>query len=189
MNDISDRSVAPMPNPRSGQADDRDTIIAPSSYWFEDFHVGQTLVTSARTITAAELATFAGLTGDFMPIHMDAEFAARSEFGERIAHGLLGLVIAQGLIALTGHIHESGLASLSWNNWRFKLPIRIGDSVHVRLRIAALRDSASRPGAGIVTEQIDLINQDGQVTQTGEHISLIRKRKVQPAPDQIRPKV
>lgn len=152
-------------------------ILAPRSYWFEDFQLGQVLTTNARTIGAAEISSFAGLTGDFMPIHMDAAFAARSEFGERIAHGLLGLVIAQGLIAMTGHVHESGIASLGWNNWRFKAPIRIGDSVHVRLRISALRGSASRPDAGIVTEEIELVNQAGSVVQAGEHVSLVLRRQ------------
>jgi len=147
-------------------------------YFYEDFELGLVMHSGARTITEHDIISFAGMTGDFSPIHMDAEFSKASPFGERIAHGLLGLVIAQGLVALTGHIWDSGVASLSWRNWEFKAPIRIGDTLRVRWTVTEKRKSRSQPGLGLITEFIELVNQNGAIVQQGEHVTLLKRRQL-----------
>ncbi len=148
----------------------------PTGLWFEDFVLGRTMRSPARTVTEADILTFAGLTGDFSELHTDELFARNTAFGGRIAHGLLGLAIAHGLICRTGHIRGTGLASLGWDKWEIRGAIRIGDTVRSVWRAVRLRESRSRPDAGIVTEWIELVNQHDAVVQRGEHTSLIRRR-------------
>jgi acyl dehydratase len=149
---------------------------ASRGYWFEDLEVGMVMESPGRTITEADVASFAGLTGDFTPIHLDANYAKGTIYGERIAHGLMGLIFAQGLISLSAHIWDAGVASLSWKNWEFKAPLRIGDTVRARWTLTEKRESRSRPGMGIITELVELINQEGFTVQHGEHVTLIKKR-------------
>jgi acyl dehydratase len=149
---------------------------AARGYWFEDLEIGMVMESSGRTITEADVLNFAGLTGDFTPIHVDESVAKASIYGERIAHGLMGLVFAQGLISLAAHIWDAGVASLSWRNWEFKAPLRIGDTVRARWTLTEKRDSRSRPGMGIITEFVELVNQGGMIIQQGEHVTLVKKR-------------
>ncbi len=144
--------------------------------WFEDFKVGEERLSPGRTITETDLVVFAGLTGDFSQVHTDEEFCKRTEFGTRIAHGLLGLSIAQGLCWRTNYTQGTGVASLGWDKWTFKLPIFIGDTVRVRWHVVSKRESKSKPGMGIITEHVSLVNQKGEVVQEGEHITMVRRR-------------
>ena len=149
---------------------------APRGFFYEDFRVGMVMESASRTVTEADILTFAGHSGDFTPIHLDDRFARASIYGERIAHGLMGLVFAQGLISMTAHVWDSGVASIGWNNWQFKAPLRIGATVRARWTLTARRESGSRPGMGIITEFVELVDQDGQVIQQGEHVTMVRKR-------------
>ncbi len=144
--------------------------------WFEDFDPSQERLSPGRTITETDLVMFAGITGDFSQVHTDDEFCKRTEFGARIAHGLLGLSIAQGLSWRTNYTQGTGVASLAWNKWTFKGPIFIGDTLRVRWRLLEKRESGSKPGMGIITEFVELVNQHGKVVQHGEHVTMIRKR-------------
>lgn len=144
--------------------------------WFEDFEVGRPMVSPGRTITETDLVAFAGLTGDFSQVHTDEEFCRKTEFGTRIAHGLLGLSIAQGLMWRTGYTQGTGVASLAWDKWVFKKPILIGDTVRARWSVRDKRESRSKPGMGIIVEEVELINQRNEVTQKGEHTTMIRRR-------------
>lgn len=144
--------------------------------WYEDFKLGEERLSPGRTITESDVVMFAGLTGDFNQAHTDEEFCKKTEFGTRIAHGLLGLAIAQGLILRTNYTEGTGVASLAWNKWIFKCPIFIGDTVYVRSRLIAKRESSSKPGIGIITELFELMNQNGEMVQHGEHVTMIRKR-------------
>jgi acyl dehydratase len=145
-------------------------------FWYEDFKIGEERLSPGRTITESDLVSFSGLTGDFSQVHTDEEFCKKTEFGTRIAHGLLGLSIAQGLAWRTNYTQGTGVASLGWDKWRFKRPIMIGDTVRARWRATDKRESRSKPGMGIITEFVELVNQRGQVVQDGEHITMIRKR-------------
>lgn len=144
--------------------------------WWEDFEEGQEHLSPGRTITEADLVAFSGLTGDFSQVHTDEEFCKKTEFGTRIAHGLLGLSIAQGLAWRTNYTQGTGVASLGWDKWKFKRPIFIGDTVRVRWHLISKRASDTKPGMGIITERVMLVNQHGEIVQEGEHITMIRRR-------------
>ena len=144
--------------------------------WYEEFSQDVERLSPGRTITESDLVAFSGLTGDFSQVHTDEEFCKKTEFGTRIAHGLLGLSIAQGLAWRTNYTQGTGVASLAWNKWTFKKPIFIGDTVRVRWRLLNKRPSGSKPGMGIITELVELVNQRGEVVQDGEHVTMVRRR-------------
>lgn len=147
--------------------------------YFEDFTDGQEFVTPTHTVTVADVDTFAGLTGDHYPLHVDEEFARKSIYGGRIAHGLLGLALAVGLKTHLALYGDNALAFLGME-WAFTGPIRPGDTVRARVRIAGTRPTR-RPDRGVVTEEITVENQRGEVVQRGHHHTLVRRR---PAPGQ-----
>jgi acyl dehydratase len=144
--------------------------------YLEDFAVGQETVTPARTVTEADVVAFAGLSGDYNPIHTDAEFAAATPFGQRIAHGALGLAIVTGLGSRTGMLDGTALAFLAIEDWRFARPILIGDTVRVRMTVTEVRPS-SKPGAGVLKRRMELLNQRGEAVQSGTFVTLVRSRR------------
>lgn len=134
--------------------------------YFEEFFVGQTVVTVGRTISEADIFTFAGLTGDFNEIHTNAEFARKTQFGQRIAHGLFGLSIATGLIMRTGFLEGTVLAFREINEWKFVKPFYIGDTVSAELNIAETK-ALPRIGGGSITAAVAVKNQGGEICQRG----------------------
>ena len=141
---------------------------------FEDFEVGTETVTDSRTVTEADVVAFAGLSGDYNPLHVDAEFARSTPFGERIAHGLLGLAIASGLVSRTGAIEGTTLAFVGME-WRFTAPVLLGDTITVRSRVADKRET-SKPDRGIVRFDVEVVNQRGEVVQEGTQTLLMKRR-------------
>jgi acyl dehydratase len=140
---------------------------------YDEWEPGQVLETPGRTITEADLVLFAGLSGDYHPLHTDAEYAAGTEFGGRVAHGLLGLAVCFGLLSRLGLFEESLIAHLGVQDWRFLAPVRPGDTVHARATVAEKRLTA-RPGRGLVVFDVELLNQHGQPVQRGRHVLLFR---------------
>jgi acyl dehydratase len=119
---------------------------------------------------------FAGLTGDYSELHTSDVYARSSQFGRRIAHGLLGLAYAHGLMwARTGELRETAIAFLGIDDWKFVAPVFIGDTIFVNYRIAELRDSKSRPTQAIATFDVEVVNQDGAVVQKGRKAILVSK--------------
>lgn len=146
--------------------------------WFEDFAAmgaDEALVSPGRTVTEADVVSFAATTGDYNPMHTDAVAAAGGRFGERVAHGALGLSWCLGLSSRTGAFEGSALALLGIENWEFRAPLRFGDTVHTRARVTGTRMSG-RGDAGVVRVQYDLVTQDGVVAQTGLMSYLVRTR-------------
>ena len=135
--------------------------------YFDDAKVGDECVTPTYTVTEQVINTYADLSGDHTPVHIDEAYAKTTPFGTRVAHGLLGLSIADGLKSQADYRFLPGM-SLGWQ-WDFVGPIRIGDTVHVKFHVSSLRPSKSRPGWGIVVLPSELINQKGEVVQKGEH--------------------
>lgn len=146
---------------------------APEVY-FEDFAVNQEMVTPGRTVTEADIVNFAGVSGDYNPIHVDAEFSKNAQFGKRVAHGLLGLAMASGLVSRLGLVGASVLAFLGLE-WKFKAPLYIGDTVTARVRVKQTRPLA-RLGGGVVVLALELFNQKGETVQEGEWSVLIKSR-------------
>jgi acyl dehydratase len=140
---------------------------------FEDLPIGQEYRSPGRTVTETDIVIFAGLSGDYNVLHTDAEHMKSSLFGERIAHGLLILSIQQGLLerGMPGRSREA-LVGLKW---KFKGPVKIGDTLHVRGRIAAKADS-DEPDWGLVTVEREVVNQFGEIVQSGETQHLVGRR-------------
>jgi len=146
--------------------------------WFEDLRVGEVVTSPARTVTEADVTLFAGLSGDYNPLHTDAVHAAATPFGQRIAHGLLGLSIASGLAARAGLTDANVLAFMGLS-WKFRQPVFRGDTIHVRAEVAHTRAMPSA-GAGVVTLKIAVVNQQGKVAQDGEWKLMVRARGAAP---------
>ena len=147
-------------------------LIMPSLF-FEDFRLGQKFITRARTVTEADVVNFAGLSWDHNQLHTNREYAESTRFGERIAHGLLGVIIHAGL---SYQLTEDSILALLELSWKFKAPIFIGDTIHVEQVVEDLKES-SQPDRGILTFDKKIINQKGDVLQTGKTTLLIAKRK------------
>ena len=141
--------------------------------FFEEILVGEEYVSPGRTVTEADIVLFAGLSGDYNVLHTDAEFMKSSIFGERIAHGLLGLSIQAGLLS-RGMRAYATLAFLGLR-WKFKGPIRIGDTIKVKAKVIAKRET-SKPGQGIVILERQVLNQMGEVVQEGETDLMVARR-------------
>lgn len=146
----------------------------PEARTWDDAQEGDEAVTPAVTVTGAMIDAYADVSGDRTPLHVDEDYARRSHFGERVAHGLLGLALADGLKCQADYRFLPGM-SLGWT-WDFLRPIRIGDRLHVRFRVERKRPSRSRPGWGIVHLPCELVNQDGEVVHRGEHKLMIPRR-------------
>jgi acyl dehydratase len=145
-------------------------------YTYADLQVGMSFRSPGRTITDADLVAFAGLTGDYSELHTSDVYAKSSEFGRRVAHGMLGLAYAHGLMwARTGDLRETAIAFLGIDDWRFLQPIFVGDTIFVNYRIAELRDSKSRPTQAIATFDVEVVDQDNRVVQRGRKALLVSK--------------
>lgn len=143
--------------------------------YFEEFTVGDVAVSAGRTITEADIVNFAGLAGDYTQIHTNAHLAQHSFFGQRIAHGLLLVSIASGLLAQLGFIEGTVLAFRELI-WKFRLPTFIGDTIHVEAAVTDLKP-LKRLGGGAVTFDIRVINQDGKVVQDGQWVLLVASNR------------
>lgn len=147
-----------------------------AGYVYADLHVGMSFRSPGRTITDADVVGFAGLTGDYSELHTSDVYAASSQFGRRVAHGMLGLAYAHGLMwPRTGELRETAIAFLGINEWSFVGPIFIGDTIFVNYRIAELRDSRSRPTQAIATFDVEVVDQNDRVVQRGRKALLVSK--------------
>ena len=147
-----------------------------TGYRYADLHVGMAFRSPGRTITEADLMGFAGLTGDFSELHTSEVYGKASQFGRRVAHGMLGLAYAHGLMwARTGELRETAIAFLGINEWKFLEPIFIGDTIFVNYVICELRESKSRPTQAIATFDVSIVDQDDRVVQRGKKALLVSK--------------
>jgi acyl dehydratase len=143
---------------------------------YADLHVGLRFRSPGRTITDADLVGFAGLTGDYSELHTSDVYAKNSQFGRRVAHGLLGLTYAHGLMwPRTGELRDTAIAFLGINDWRFVGPIFVGDTIFVNYRLGELRDSKSKPTQAIAIFDVAVVNQDDKVVQQGRKALLVSK--------------
>jgi acyl dehydratase len=142
------------------------TATTTHGLYFEEFQVGQRMISPGRTVTEHDVVTFAGLSGDFNLIHTDAEYAKSTGYGQRIAHGLLGLSIASGLALRNGMLEGTVLAFREVNEWKFVKPVFIGDTIHVEMEITETK-AMPRIGGGAVTIAMDVKKQDGETAMRG----------------------
>ena len=143
--------------------------------YFEDFVVDEQFVSPGRTITEADLVMYTGLSGDYNQVHTDEEYCKEvSIYKKRVIHGLFGLTLVEGLKSRVGLFEGTSLASLEWR-WRFLLPLFIGDTVKVRWTIKSKRET-SKKERGIITEFVQLVNQNEEVIGEGEHVVMMQRR-------------
>ncbi len=147
----------------------------PRGMYFEEFEVGQRVVSAGRTVTEADIVTFAGLSGDYNQIHTDAEFAQKTPVGQRIAHGLLVMAIASGLAAQTGMMEGTVLVFREISDWKFIKTVFIGDTIHVVMNVNETK-ALPRIGGGSVSIELDVQNQNGQTVMKGTWAVLMASR-------------
>ncbi len=150
------------------------STFQPRGSYFEEFQVGDAVVSAGRTISEADVVNFAGLSGDYNQIHTDETYAGQSFFGQRVAHGLLGLSVASGLAAQLGFI-EGTVIAFRELTWKFSKPIFIGDTIHVEAQVAKMKPM-KRLGGGAVTFDVNLVNQKGETVQRGQWAVLLASR-------------
>ena len=133
---------------------------------FEAIEVGQKWRSTGRTLTEADLTLACMTSGDWHPIHADAEFAGNSVAGQRIFQGSYGLHVAMAMATPFPDLGADVIGALGFSDWRYAAPLCIGDTVHVEVEIAAKR-ATSKPGRGIVERRISLKKSDGSIAQQG----------------------
>ena len=144
-------------------------------HW-EDFKVGEVLVTGRRTIDGSDVSRFAGLTGDFNPLHVDAEFAKTTPFGERVAHGILTLAVSNGQQNLGGWFEGTTLALLGLDRLKFTAPVKFGDTVRTEMTVTETRP-ASKPDRGVVVFDVAVKNQRDETVCSYEETVLMRRKR------------
>jgi len=152
----------------------------PRGFYFEEFEEGVELVTPARTIAETDIQLFAGLTGDYTQIHTDVEFCKDTIFGQRVAHGLLGLSVASGLGTRLGFVEGTAVAMRELT-WKFTGPIFIGDTIRLQLKVAHKR-AMPRLGMGMITFDVAVVNQKGETVQKGQWKVLIQSKDANTSP-------
>lgn len=150
-------------------------VPAPRGRHFEDFTVGEVLTTGRRTVTSTDIVNFACLSGDFNDVHCNHEYARATPFGEPIAHGPLVFAIAAGLNYASGINDGTLIALLSIDRWRMKLPVKHGDTIHVRTTVTGKRET-SRPDRGVVEFHREFVNQRGEAVQEMDVAIMYRRR-------------
>ncbi len=146
----------------------------PKGLTFDEFEVGATYVSQARTVTEADVVAFAGVSGDFNPLHTNAEFGKSTPFGERIAHGMLVVSIATGMAQWSG-IFEGTTIALMQQVIRYKGAVKFGDTVHLEQEVLEKKET-SKTDRGVVIFASRVLNQRDEVVIDGEW-TLLMKRK------------
>jgi 3-hydroxybutyryl-CoA dehydratase len=146
----------------------------PIGLFFEDYEVGKKLITRGRTINEADIMQFGALTGDFNPMHFDAEYMKGHMLGQRVAHGMLVISYAVGQSYQLGILDQTILAFRSLDV-KFSYPVYIGDTLHVELTVKEMKE-AKRLGGGTVTIGLRVVNQDGKSVQKGEMAILVASK-------------
>ena len=149
------------------------TQITFKGWYYEDFKIGDEIITAGRTVTEADIVNFAGLTGDWNPLHTDVEFAKNSVFKQRVAHGALTFAIMTGLFVRTGIIEETIYAFYGVDKLRFVKPVYVGDTLRV---IAKITEKEDRGKVGLVVLDSKVVNQRDEVVLSCILKLLIKKR-------------
>jgi acyl dehydratase len=141
---------------------------------YDDFEIDEEIVSGARTVTEADVVNFACLSGDFNPQHINKEYARKDPNGERIAHGLLVLSMATGLLNQTGAFEGTSIAILE-TTVRFIKAVKFGDTIRAVQKILGKRET-SKPGRGVLSTRITVLNQDDQTVLEADLVILAHRR-------------
>ena len=141
--------------------------------YFEEFELNEKRSTGGRTVTETDIVIHAGQSGDFFPHHMDEEWCKTQPFKKRIAHGTLIFTIAVGL---TAHVINEVAMTYGYDRLRFIKPVFIGDTIRATVTISNIKEH-KKPGFGLVTELVEVFNQQGDVVMICEHVLLVHKKE------------
>jgi acyl dehydratase len=145
-------------------------------YW-EDWEIGAEFESPARTVTEADIVMFAGLSGDYNPLHVNEEYCKTTIFGTRIAHGPLVYAIAAGLLFQLHLYDDTLIAFLGFENLKFTGPVKPGDTIHAKIKVLEKRES-SRPDRGVMKRGLQVFNQRGEVVQEAVQNFLLKRKPV-----------
>ncbi len=143
-------------------------------YW-EEWEVGAEFTSPARTVTETDIVMFAGLSGDYNPLHTNEEFCKQTQFGTRIAHGPLVYAIAAGLLFQLHLYDDTLIAFLGFENLRFTKPVKSGDTIHARIKVLDKRET-SNPERGVMRRELHVLNQRGEVVQESIQAFLLKRK-------------
>jgi acyl dehydratase len=143
-------------------------------YW-EDWELGAEFESPARTVTEADIVQFAGLSGDYNPLHVNEEYCKTTIFGGRVAHGPLVYAIAAGLLFQLHLYDDTLIAFLGFEDLRFTKPVKPGDTIHARVKVLEKLET-SKPDRGVMKRQLLVINQRGETVQEGRQAFLLKRR-------------
>ena len=143
-------------------------------FW-EEWEIGAEFQTASRTITEADVVNFAGISGDYNPLHIDEEFCKQTQFGTRIAHGPLVYSIAAGLLFQLHLYDDTLIAFLGFDSLKFTLPVKIGDTVRERVEVLEKRET-SKPDRGVMKRLLQVLNQRDEIVQEGVQAFLLKKK-------------
>ncbi|MBS4178794.1 MaoC/PaaZ C-terminal domain-containing protein [Lederbergia citrea] len=144
--------------------------------YFDDFKEGGEYVSPSRTITETDVVYFSAMSGDMNELHTSEEFAKKGIFGKRLAQGLLGLSISHGLLFRLGLLDGTGIAFLGVDQLKFTSPIFLNDTVHAKILVQEKIESKSKKDRGIIKLFVQLINEEGIVTQEGIQTIMVRRK-------------
>jgi 3-hydroxybutyryl-CoA dehydratase len=143
-------------------------------YW-DEFSEGETFSTAARTVSEGAVDLFAGLSGDFNPLHVDEESAQKGPMKGRIAHGMLVLSIATGLGNQLGVFEGTTLALLGMDRIKWSAPVRLGDTIHVEFRVKE-KKASSKPDRGVLAVEVTVKNQRDEPVMSAEWTTLMARK-------------
>ena len=143
-------------------------------YW-EEWDIGAEFESPARTVTEADIVMFAGLSGDYNPLHINEEYCRNTQFGTRIAHGPLVYAIAAGLIFQLHLYDDTLIAFLGFDSLKFTNPVKAGDTIHAKLKVLEKRES-SRPDRGVMKRRLQVFNQRGEMVQDAVQAFLLKRK-------------
>jgi 3-hydroxybutyryl-CoA dehydratase len=146
----------------------------PTRLYYEDLNIGDEHLSTGRTVTETDVISFAGLSGDFNNMHIDEEFAKKTVFGTRVAHGLCVLSIASGLWFTMPRL--ATVAFMGLEDWRFSGAVKFGDTIRITRKLAEKKEH-KRPNMGFLTFEVNVHNQTEEVVQKGKWVILVQRRE------------
>ncbi|MGZ8229040.1 MAG: MaoC/PaaZ C-terminal domain-containing protein, partial [Burkholderiales bacterium] len=157
-----------------GSVPDLKEVTMRGMYW-EEWEIGAEFESPARTVTEADIVQFAGLSGDYNPLHINEEYCKTTIFGTRIAHGPLVYAIAAGLIFQLHLYDDTLIAFLGFEDLRFTKPVKPGDTIHARVKVLEKHET-SKPDRGVMKRELQVINQRGEVVQEARQAFLLKRK-------------
>jgi acyl dehydratase len=147
-------------------------------HYFEEFEEGQTFESVGRTVTESDFVMHSSFTGDWTELHTNEEYAAESQFGERVAHGPMTFSLATGFVYRCGFLERRVMAFLGMNYMDIPAPVYEGDTISLDMEVTKTKDFSSREDAGMVVIDTEMTNQDGETVFEGDMKFMIKSESV-----------